>query len=323
MSSTIVCNAAFPADIQQLLIDRTRPHRLVFSKNLLTSNLQSGGGDPEARSAEILFGQPNPEDLLASQHVRWVHLHSAGYTRYERDDLRSAMKQRGAIMTNSSTVFADPCAQHVLAFMLAGSRAIPESITAQQQDHSWKYRELRPKVRVLTGETAVIFGLGAIGRRLIELLSPYRMKLIGVRRRPRGDESIATISPNQIDEFLPQADHVINVLPAGSESVRFFNADRFARMKPSTSFYNIGRGDTLDQPALVEALRSGGIVRAFLDVTTPEPLPSDDALWSAPNCYITPHVAGGHQDELRHLVEHFLENLSRLDRGEQLLDRIM
>jgi phosphoglycerate dehydrogenase-like enzyme len=149
------------------------------------------------------------------------------------------------------------------------------------------------------------------------------MTLIGVRRSPRKDEPVRTVRVDQVHELLPQVDHVINVLPAGEQSIRFFTAERFARMKPTASFYNIGRGDTVDQPALVEALRAGQIARAFLDVTTPEPLPSEDPLWSAPNCYITPHVAGGHQDELRHLAEHFLENLARFDRGQELLDRIM
>jgi len=116
---------------------------------------------------------------------------------------------------------------------------------------------------------------------------------------------------------------VIDVLPAGTDSQKFFSAERFAEMKKSAVFYNIGRGDTVDQPALAAALRENRIAAAYLDVTTPEPLPPDDPLWSAPNCYITPHLAGGQQQEMQRLVKHFLANLSRFEQGQPLLDRVI
>jgi phosphoglycerate dehydrogenase-like enzyme len=101
------------------------------------------------------------------------------------------------------------------------------------------------------------------------------------------------------------------------------SADRLARMKPSAVFYNIGRGTTVDQTALLEALRAGKIAAARLDVTDPEPLPPDHPLWTAPNCQITPHTAGGHAEEFHRLVGHFLTNLGRYLKGEELRDRVI
>jgi phosphoglycerate dehydrogenase-like enzyme len=149
------------------------------------------------------------------------------------------------------------------------------------------------------------------------------MSITAVRRIVRGDEPVRTIATEQLDEHLPHADHVIDVLPSGQTSASLFTAARFARMKPTAAFYNVGRGDTVDQPALLDALTQLRIAAAYLDVTTPEPLPADHPLWLAPNCYITPHLAGGQQDEMRRQVEHFLANLARFDSAKPLFDRIV
>ena len=122
---------------------------------------------------------------------------------------------------------------------------------------------------------------------------------------------------------LAEADHVVNILPDSAETRHFFDAARFSAIKPGAIFYNIGRGTTVNQDALLDALRSGRIGAAWLDVTEPEPLPDDHPLWAEPNCFITPHVAGGHTDETKTLVRHFLKNFERFVRGEPLLDRVM
>ncbi|HEX2491179.1 MAG TPA: NAD(P)-dependent oxidoreductase, partial [Blastocatellia bacterium] len=175
----------------------------------------------------------------------------------------------------------------------------------------------------LNSQTALLFGFGAIAIRLCELLTPFRMNLIGVRRTVKGDEHIRIITEEQVAEFLPQADHVINLLPDNQSTTRYFGEGRFRQMKPGALFYNIGRGSTVDQEGLLAALESGHLAGAYLDVTTPEPLPPDHQLWSAPNCYITPHTAGGQNLEQHDLVEHFLENLRRFVSGIELLDRIV
>src|SRR5207249_11111666 len=160
-------------------------------------------------------------------------------------------------------------------------------------------------------------------RRLAELLAPFHMDLIGARRSPRGDEPIRIVPISQIDEYLGRADHVIDVLPGGEGARHFFSADRLARMQRSATFYNVGRGETVDQEALVAALQAGHLAGAYLDVTTPEPLPPEHPLWRAPNCWITPHIAGGQQHEMSRLVEHFLENLYRFEQSRPLRNRVI
>jgi phosphoglycerate dehydrogenase-like enzyme len=320
---TIWSNATFPPAETAILESCIRPHRLIYSHTSDESNSGVAGTDSECQNAEILFGQPHPEDLLHSTRVRWVHLTSAGYTRYDTDAIRSALQSRGAIMTNSSTVFADPCAQHVLAFMMCAARNLPPAIINDVTQHGWPYRELRYSPRLMTSQSATIVGYGAIARRVIELLSPFHMKCTAVRRTVRGDETVPTVNVPQLDQTLADADHVINVLPSAQGTHHLFNRDRFARMKRGAIFYNVGRGDTVDQDALCDALELGQLGGAYLDVTTPEPLPPEHRLWKVPNCYITPHVAGGHRDELRVNVEHFLKNLQRFTSGMPLTDRVV
>ncbi len=206
--------------------------------------------------------------------------------------------------------------------MLCQSRTLPSLILNDATTHQWPFLESRAASRLLRGQSALLVGYGAIGRRLVELLTPFEMKLSAVRRSPRGDESIHIFAMSQLDEALRDIDHVINILPAAAETVKMFNASRFAQMKRGAIFYNIGRGDTVDQDALCDALSNGHLAAAYLDVTTPEPLPPGHRLWSAPNCWITPHIAGGHQDELSVNLEHFLANFHRFVKGEALRDRI-
>ena len=319
---TIWTNFKLPEISQKLLQDSLGEHRLVLAKSLSESNLSKSGPDPLLAECDIAFGQPDPQQIIDLKNLRWVHLSSAGYTRYDRDDLHVAMKSRGAIMTNSSSVFDEPCAEHVLAMMLALARELPGILECSRTEHTWPTKTYRAGCYLLKGQTALIVGFGAIGRRLSELLQPLGMNLVGVRRKIQGNESIRMATIDQLDELLPTADHVINILPASKSTAGTFNLNRIMKMKRSAIFYNIGRGDTVDQFALREALETNRIAAAFLDVTTPEPLPPDDALWTTPHCYISPHTAGGHKDEFERLIKHFAENLTHFERNEPLRDQI-
>lgn len=297
-------------------------HDLTIAKRAEKSNLTTGEPDALLRESDVAFGQPNPADVIASQGLKWVHLSSAGYTRYDRDDVRAALRGRGGALTTSSSVYADPCAQHVLAMMLAVNRRLPHALRAQQ-DSTWAYAALRKSTRVLDGDRVLVVGFGSIGRRLVELLTPFQVDVTAVRRTVQGDEPVPTESMDQIDDLLPVADHVVNLLPAGANTRHFFNADRFARMHVGACFYNVGRGDTVDQDGLVSALQSQHLAAAYLDVTTPEPLPPEHPLWTIPNCFITPHIAGGHQSEHTQLVKHFLHNFGRYREGAMMRDRVI
>jgi phosphoglycerate dehydrogenase-like enzyme len=314
----IWCNVAYPGEAMRLLGEVSTGHQLIVAAGL---------NEAEAReslaSADIAFGQPNAEAVRASSTLRWVHLDSAGYDRFDNDETRAALKARGAVLTNSSGVYDEPCAEHLLAMMMALARRLPQAAVVQRESRAWPMMELRAVSYLLRGQTAVLLGYGAIIRRLVELLAPLRMNLIAVRRHRTGDEPIMVIAEAELDAHLPRADHVVSALPANAGTERFVNAARLAAMKRGAVFYNVGRGSTVDQDALCDALESGHLAAAYLDVTAPEPLPPAHPLWAAPNCHITPHTAGGHADEKERLVGHFAENLRRFLAGEPLIDRVM
>jgi phosphoglycerate dehydrogenase-like enzyme len=314
-------NAHLPEENLQQLRQGVGAHEVVFAQ-AVASNLIGGRQDPRCRDADIAFGQPDPADVVSSMRLAWIQLTSAGYTRYDRADVRASLKARGAHMTNSSSVYDEPCAEHLLAMILSTARRLPYLVIDQNQ-RKWDSHPHRAASRLLMGESLVIVGFGAIGRRLAELLAPLNMRVAAVRREPTGAESVRTLRVDQVDELLATSDHVVNILPASDQTRQFFDAARIARIKPGAIFYNIGRGDTVDQAALRDALDVGHLDGAYLDVTTPEPLPPGDPLWSTPNCWITPHSAGGHASEFERQVKHFLENLARFSTGEKLRDQIL
>ena len=319
---TIWCNAHFPPAAMRELERGVHPHRLLQSEQR-QSNLTAGSADPLLADADIALGQPNPRQVIELGRLRWVHLTSAGYTRYDNEAFRNALKLRSAVLTNSSMVYDEPCAEHVLSMMLAIARQLPQCWGDQALSRGWRSAEHRIRSRLLEGQTALILGFGAIGRRLVELLQPLRMNLVAVRRTVKGDEPIRTVPYSQLRDLVPQADHVVNLLPANPSTDHLFDANLIGAMKPTAIFYNIGRGSTVDQTALQSALEGHHIAGAYLDVTDPEPLPPDHPLWMLPNCWITPHTAGGHSNEFDRLVGHFLENLRRYERQQPLLDRVI
>jgi phosphoglycerate dehydrogenase-like enzyme len=319
---TIWFNAGLPDSAMSILQSGVVPHRLLFAAQRNASNLTPGVHDPLLDQADIAYGQPDPQQIVETPRVKWIHLTTAGYTRYDTAAFRSAMNARGGVLTNSSHVYDEPCAQHLLAMILSLARRLPNALIDQRDHRGWPSRSLRATSYLLGDQTALIYGFGNIARRLVELLAPLHMNVIGVRRHPRGDEGIRVITPEEADALLPQADHVIDILPAAADTENFFHADRLARLKPTANFYNIGRGATVDQIALQVALETHKIAAAYLDVTTPEPLPGDHPLWHIPNCYITPHTAGGHTIEFERGVRHFLDNLHRYTAGHPLLNRV-
>jgi phosphoglycerate dehydrogenase-like enzyme len=272
--------------------------------------------------AEVAFGGPSVELMMKGEKLKWVAITSAGYTPYDKPQVWEWFKSRAIAFTNGSSTFDESCAEHLLAMMLGLCRQLPVCVERQRTTRGWS-EGLRGMMRVLEGSSAILFGYGAIGRRLAELLKPFGMKMVGVRRKPRGDEGIRVVTEAEADGMLSEFEHVVNILPASDSTAGFFHAKRFARMKPGAFFYNIGRGATVAQPDLIRALENGQVGAAYLDVMTPEPLPPEDPLWNAPNCWITPHIGGGYWDERERVVRHFLENLRRFEKGEALVDRVV
>jgi phosphoglycerate dehydrogenase-like enzyme len=320
---TIWTNAKFSDADTQRLVEGTRRHHLVYSPDATAMFLHAAKPDPLLATADIAFGQPDPGQCLANQRLRWVEVTTAGYTRYDTPEFQEAFRARGAMFSNVSEVFADSCAQHVLAMMLALGRELLPSYRDQLTTRGWDYATRRYNSRLLTGQTVLLLGFGAIGRRLAALLAPFGMTIVAVRRQTRSVRGVKIISEEGISSALAEADHVVNILPDNAGTRHYVNARRLACCKRGARFYNVGRGSTVNEKALLEALHSGRLSHAYLDVFETEPLPAESPFWELPNCYITPHTAGGRHDQDAAIVDHFLRNLEAFERRRKLVDRIV
>ncbi|HEY8993940.1 MAG TPA: D-2-hydroxyacid dehydrogenase [Lacunisphaera sp.] len=325
MSLTVWTNHVFRPEALTVFEGQLRDlgHRLIVSPKASPMVLAAGGSDPTLAEADVAFGQPDVGQTMQCTRLKFIELSSAGYTRYDRDDFRETMQGRRVPVTNASQVFADPCAQHVLAQMLALERNLPMQLRNQDGPREWRYLEDRFTNGTLTHRQVLLLGYGAIGRRLAELLKPFGTKVAAHRRTPRGDEEVPMVDEAGLAAALATADHVVNILPDSKATTGWMNAARFAQMKPGARFYNIGRGTTVDQPALIAALAAGQVGAAYLDVMDPEPLPPAHPLWNAKNCLITCHIGGGTRDQDGNLAAHFLANLRAFTAGGALVDRIM
>jgi phosphoglycerate dehydrogenase-like enzyme len=172
--------------------------------------------------------------------------------------------------------------------MLAAEKALPASARARSWEADGRYA-----VHSLAGQTVAIVGAGGIGRALISLLAPFGAEAIAVTRRGRPVEgAVRTLPADRAAEVFPEADYVVVAAPATDGTRHIVGAAELAAMREDAWLVNVARGSLVDTDALVEALRSGSIAGAALDVTDPEPLPDGHPLFSAPGVTITPHVAG-------------------------------
>ena len=303
-------NANLSAQGRKRLIDATAPHHLT--------HVEAGPSDPtDLNGFDIVLGQPNAEACARSKSLRWLAINTAGITRYDTAEFREGFRARGGVFTNMGSGFSDPCAQHLLAMMLALNRKLPDSWADQQQaSPPWAYNARRDISDLMTGQTVLILSFGKIARRLVELLQPFGMKIYALRRRAYSEAGVHIIAEEQLSAVLPQMDHLVNILPHNASTDYYVNARRLALLKRGARFYNIGRGSTVDQNALMDALREGTVGEAYLDVTEPEPLPPEHPLWRTPNCHITSHTGGGHRHTERDLIDHFLKNLTRFEQGK-------
>jgi phosphoglycerate dehydrogenase-like enzyme len=259
-----------------------------------------------------------PEDAIANaKRLKWIHRGAAGV----EDLITSTLLGPDVILTNSSGVHAPNIAEHVMACMLAFARRLPKLLKLQEE-HAWNGKRVIG-IFELTGQTALLAGLGDIGQAVAKRAQAFDMHTIGVRRHPalpRPDAVETMMGMDRFHEALGSANHVVNSLPFTGATDHVFDADAFAAMRPGTFFYNVGRGRTVDQEALVRALQTGRLGGAALDVTDPEPLPENSPLWDMDNVIITQHTAGRtpHMwDRVFRLIE---TNLERYQAGDRLLN---
>ena len=204
---------------------------------------------------------------------------------------------------SSAGVHATPLAEWAIFGILAFTKGLPQ-LQADQRARRWADHF---PVRELRGSTVLVVGLGEIGRETARLAEAFGMDVLSVRRR-EGD----------LDALLPRADAVVVTLPLTEETRGLLGRDRIARMRDGAIFVNVGRGAVVDEDALADALRSGKLAGAALDVFTHEPLPPESPFWELDNVILSPHTAALSFHENERIVELFADNLRRYLAGEEL-----
>lgn len=269
---------------------------------------------------EIAAADVGIERLLEMPNLRWYQQWGAGADWVME---HPEAEDKDWVVTNASGVHAIPISEHIFALMLALARRIPEAVKAQGR-HAWTRGGGLPPVSELAGKTLLLIGVGAIGERTASIAAAMDMHVIGVRRDPdKPAEGVARmVGPEQLDAVLPEADFVVLTVPLTSETQHMIGRRQLALMKPNATIYNIGRGGTIDQDALIEALESGQIGGAGLDVTDPEPLPADSRLWDAPNVLITGHYSGSTPAYAERALGIFIDNLERYIQGQPLRNEL-
>ncbi|MBL0925896.1 MAG: D-2-hydroxyacid dehydrogenase [Sphingomonadaceae bacterium] len=246
--------------------------------------------------------------ITAATNLKWLNSIYAGVDGMPLAEL----KKRGTLVTNGAGINAITIAEYVVMGMLTVAKGYREVVRAQER-HQWLVDS--PGKVELFGSKALLLGYGAIGKLIEERLKPFGVDVTIVRRTP-GPTSLA---PDAWRARLNEFDWIILAVPATPETENIIGADELATMKQSATLINIARGSVVEQDALVKALQDKQIGAAFLDVTTPEPLPADHPLWSLDNAHITMHLSGRAQDKMFvRSAERFLENLERYRKGEPL-----
>jgi phosphoglycerate dehydrogenase-like enzyme len=263
--------------------------------------------------ADAFFGTITPGMLAAARRLRWIQTPMAGLERY----FFPALIDHPVQVTNMRGIFADMIPDHVLCYILCFARDM-HTLIRRQLERRWAHQEV--KVVHLPGSTLGIVGLGGIGYGVAQRAAPHGMRIIAVdpRRKDRPPEVAALWKPDRLDDLLAQSDFVAVCAPETPETRGLFDATKFAKMKPTAFFINVGRGRVVKLDAITQALQQKQIAGAALDVFEQEPLPPDHPLWGMDNVIITPHTAGvsAHGEDRR--LEVLAENLRRFVAGEPL-----
>ena len=246
---------------------------------------------------------------LGAANMRWLHTFSAGTDH----PIFGQFRDRGVRVTTSSGANAPPIARTVMLYLLALSRDI-RGVLRDQAARVW---DPRPFVD-LDGLTIGVVGMGPIAREVIRLSLAFGMHPIGMRRAVLGDEPCETWTLDRLGELAATADVLAVALPLTDDTRGIISADVIGAMRPGALFVNVGRGDLVDEPALIAALADGRLGGAGLDVFSTEPLPAENPLWELPNVILTPHNSANTGSSGVAAAEAFLANLARYVAGEPL-----
>jgi len=267
--------------------------------------------------AEIVFTWwGEPADLEAAwplaTRLRWVQAVNVGVNRL----LFPALVESDVVLTNTRGAAEGPIAETAVGFIVAMAKDFRRMFD-DQRAHAWEYRELQR----LAGLRLLVVGPGPIGRAIARAARDgLGMHAEAVGRFARAGDDVFDVihAPEDLHAALARADYVVNTLPLTPATTRLFDAAAFAAMKPTARFVNVGRGATVDETALVEALGAGRIAGAALDVFEEEPLPPESPLWDMENVIVCPHISGYVHGWDADFAAVFYDNVGRWLRGERL-----
>jgi phosphoglycerate dehydrogenase-like enzyme len=248
--------------------------------------------------------------LRAAPSLKWLHVVTAG-----REGFNLAKVPEGIVVTGPAGAHSPALAEHAFAFMLAFTRQIPlwAQITPTRK---WE-RSRGSAMSSVEGRTLVIVGLGYAGLEVAKRAKVFGMHVIAATRTPKANPLVDEVHPlTSLKEVLARADFIVITIAQTDETRGLIGVAEFAVCKPTAYLINVARGPIIDQAALLDALQTGKIAGAGIDVTDPEPLPSTDPLWGAPNIIISPHCGGGASAaSLARLSGRVIENLERFRTG--------
>jgi phosphoglycerate dehydrogenase-like enzyme len=267
--------------------------------------------------ATITYGLPPVALLGETLSLRWIQLSSAGVPL----DLCDALLKRDVVVTNLAGLYGPSIAEHALGLMLMLARQFHVA-QRQQREKNWQ-RDLAKSMVDLHGKTAGIVGLGNIGQNIARLCRSFGMRVVGVRRTVQATPHVDRLYPReQLPAMLGEADYVIVAAPSTRETIDLLGQAEFAAMKRGAFYINVSRGNVAQEPALVEALRSGHLAGAGLEVFAAEPLTPEHPLWSLPNVVITPHYSGETVNQSSQPGELLIRNLHAWQAGKPVGKRV-
>ena len=259
------------------------------------------------------------ETVGAAANLKWVHFITAAI---EHFPFVTALYQRGIKLTHSAGSNGEPVAQTALGGLLMLARGFPNWWAAQGR-REWAPMRGEAVPRDLAGQTVLIIGLGTIGAPLARYCRALGMRVLGLRRSPGAVEAVDEVhAPGSLPGLLPRCQWVVLACPLTPETERLINGAALARLPRGARLINVARGGVVDQAAVIEALYSGQLGGAYLDVFEQEPLPPDSPLWALPNVIVSPHNASSSSGNNDRAAQIFLANLVKWARREPLRNEV-
>lgn len=282
------------------------------------SKKESDATQEDVDFADIILGCVPPSFLHGQQKLQWLQTSSAGVEAY----VKPGILAEGTQLTNATGAYGLAIAEHMLGMLFGVIKKLAQYRDLQREE-GWKSLGA---VKSIVGSTVLVLGLGDIGGEFAKRCKALGATVIGMRRSDTSkpdyvDEICLTAD---LDNVLPRADVVAIALPGTKETAGLMDRDRIGKMKDGAVIMNVGRGQIIDTEALCDALESGKLMGAALDVTEPEPLPKGHRLWKIPTAVITPHISGYYHLKYTHdkVIEICADNLARFHDGKPLQNKV-